>query len=137
MTRRAALCTTLLLSASGCLSIRADAELGPRISPAVLESIVPGETGRAYVLALLGPPDEYLRSEVAGALGDDELRVSGALRLGNRAIDVLTWRHDRLQVRGGWWLLFAKASTSVRSDLLMIAFDGDVVREVGFREAAP
>lgn len=136
MNRRLALPLLWLLAGSGCISITADAELGPRISPAVLEQIVPGRADRAQVLERLGPPDEYLRSEVAGALGDDTVRVSGAVRLGNRAIDVLTWRHDRMRVRGRWWLFFLGLDTTVRSDLLMIVFDEDeLVREVSFREA--
>jgi hypothetical protein len=134
--RRLALPLLWLLAGSGCISITADAELGPRISPAVLEQIVPGRADRAQVLERLGPPDEYLRSEVAGALGDDTVRVSGAVRLGNRAIDVLTWRYDRMRVRGRWWLFFLGLDTTVRSDLLMIVFDEDeLVREVSFREA--
>ncbi len=136
MNRRLALPLLWLLAGSGCISITADAELGPRISPAVLEQIVPGRADRAQVLERLGPPDEYLRSEVAGALGDDAVRVSGAVRLGNRAIDVLTWRYDRMRVRGRWWLFFLGLDTTVRSDLLMIVFDEDeLVREVSFREA--
>lgn len=136
MNRRLALPLLWLLAGSGCISITADAELGPRISPAVLEQIVPGLADRAQVLERLGPPDEYLRSEVAGALGDDTVRVSGAVRLGNRAIDVLTWRYDRMRVRGRWWLFFLGLDTTVRSDLLMIVFDEDeLVREVSFREA--
>ncbi len=136
MNRRLALPLLWLLAGSGCISITADAELGPRISPAVLEQIVPGRADRAQVLERLGPPDEYLRSEVAGALGDDTVRVSGAVRLGNRAIDVLTWRYDRMRVHGRWWLFFLGLDTTVRSDLLMIVFDEDErVREVSFREA--
>lgn len=136
MNRRLALPLLWLLAGSGCISITADAELGPRISPAVLEQIVPGRADRAQVLERLGPPDEYLRSEVAGALGDDTVRVSGAVRLGNRAIDVLTWRYDRMRVRGRWWLFFLGLDTTIRSDLLMIVFDEDeLVREVSFREA--
>ncbi len=136
MNRRLALPLLWLLAGSGCISITADAELGPRISPAVLEQIVPGRVDRAQVLERLGPPDEYLRSEVAGALGDDTVRVSGAVRLGNRAIDVLTWRYDRMRVRGRWWLFFLGLDTTIRSDLLMIVFDEDeLVREVSFREA--
>ncbi len=136
MNRRLALPLLWLLAGSGCISITADAELGPRISRAVLEQIVPGRADRAQVLERLGPPDEYLRSEVAGALGDDTVRVSGAVRLGNRAIDVLTWRYDRMRVRGRWWLFFLGLDTTIRSDLLMIVFDEDeLVREVSFREA--
>ena len=127
----------LLLVGSGCISITAEADLGPRISPAVVEQILPGQADRAEVLERLGPPDEYLRSEVAGALGDDVVRVSGAVRLGNRAIDVLTWRYDRMRVRGRWWLFFLGVDTTVRSDLLMIVFDeNEMVSEVSYREAA-
>ena len=133
---RVALLLGALLGTSGCISMSADADLGPRISPHVLETLVPGQTARAEVLERLGPPDEYLRSEVAGALGDDERRVSGAVRLGNRAIDVLTWQHDRMRIRGYWWIFGVSARTTVRSDLLMIVFDeNEVVSEVSFREA--
>jgi hypothetical protein len=136
MSRLIAPLVAVLLGSSGCVWMAGDAELGPRISPAVLDTIVTGRTKRAEVLARLGPPDEYLRSEVTTALGDDETRVSGAIRLGNRAIDVLTWRHDRLRFRGRWWILALTSTATLRSDVLMIVFDADdVVAEVSFREA--
>ena len=136
MSRRLALPVVWLLVGSGCISITADADLGPRISPAVVEQILPGEATRAEVLERLGPPNEYLRSEVEGALGDDAVRVSGAVRLGNRAIDVLTWRYDHMRVRGRWWIFYLGVDTTLRSDLLMIVFDeNEVVSELSFREA--
>lgn len=136
MSSRLAPLAIWLLVGSGCVSITADADLGPRISPAVVEQILPGQASRAEVLQRLGPPDEYLRSEVEGALGDDAVRVSGAVRLGNRAIDVLTWRYDRMRVRGRWWIFFLGVDTTVRSDLLMIVFDeNEIVSELSFREA--
>jgi hypothetical protein len=135
--RPLALLLLVLADATACVSMSAEADLGPRISADVLEAIVPGETGRAEVLARLGPPDEYLRSEVAGALDDDALRLTEAVQLGNRALDVLTWQHDRLRMHGRWWLFVLRARTTVRSDLLMIVFDEhEVVSEVSFREAA-
>ncbi len=136
MIARLAPLVALLLVGGGCISITAEADLGPRISPAVVEQILPGQADRAEVLERLGPPDEYLRSEVAGALGDDEARVAGAVRLGNRAIDVLTWQRDRMRSHGRWWLFYVHVDMIVASDLLMIVFDeNEMVSEVSYREA--
>ena len=100
----------------------------------MLDRIEPGQTTRQEVLALLGPPEEFLRSEVGSALDDDTVRVSGAIQLGNRALDAFTWQHDRLESRGRWWLLYMWLDTTVESDILMIVFDErDLVSEVGFR----
>ena len=119
---------------SGCLSISASAAFGPQLSAAVLDRIEPGQTTRKEVLALLGPPEEFLRSEIASALDDDTVRVSGAIQLGNRALDAFTWQHDRLESRGRWWLLYMWVDTTVESDILMIVFDErDTVSEVSFR----
>ncbi len=119
---------------TGCLSISASAAFGPHLSPAVLDLIEPGQTTRKEVLALLGPPEEFLRSEIASALDDDTVRVSGAIQLGNRALDAFTWQHDRLESRGRWWLLYMWLDTTVESDILMIVFDErDLVSEVSFR----
>ena len=124
-----------LLGAGGCVSMSVEADLGPRITRDLIAAIVPGQTHRAEVLERLGPPDEYLRSEVAGALGDDEARVAGAVRLGNRAIDMLTWQRDRMRSHGRWWLFYVRVDMIVASDLLMIVFDEhEIVSEVSFRE---
>ena len=128
------LCGTLLVL-PGCLSMSASATFGPRISSEVLVSIVPGKTSKAEVVARLGPPEEYLRQEVAAGLSDDEARISGAIQLGNRAHDVLTWQHDRFQARGRWWLLYLWIDSEVDSDVLMIVFDEqERVRDISFRE---
>ncbi len=133
---RAGLAALAALVLSGCVSISARADFGPRISPHVLDQIVPGETTRAEVLERLGPPAEFLRAEVSDALGDDGMRVSGAVRLGNRALDVLTWQHDRFRSFGRWWIVYLRVDSVARSDLLMIVFDErDLVREVSFRAA--
>ncbi len=125
-----------LLALPGCVSISVSAALGPRLSPQLLDLVVPGETTRAQVLEVLGPPEEYLRHEFLDSLGDDATRVSGAVRIGNRAQDVFTWQHDRFDARGRWWLLYLWIDTNVESDILMITFDErDMVREVAFRRA--
>ena len=128
------LCGTLL-ALPGCLSMSASASFGPRISSEVLVGIVPGETSKAEVVAKLGPPEEYLRQEVAAGLSDDEARISGAIQLGNRAHDVLTWQHDWFHARGRWWLLYLWIDSEVDSDVLMIVFDEqERVRDISFRE---
>jgi hypothetical protein len=133
---RVCLCAALL-TLCGCLSMSASSSFGPRISPAVVERIQPGRTTLAQVLAELGPPGEFLRPEVVSSLDDENARVSGAIRVGNRAHDVLTWQHDRFDARGRWWLLYLWADTVVDSDILMIVFDEhDRVREVSYRRAA-
>jgi len=132
---RVCLCAGLL-ALCGCFSMSASSALGPRISADVVERIVPGRTTLAEVLADLGPPEEFLRPEVVNALDDEEVRVSGAIRVGNRAHDVLTWQHDRFDSRGRWWLLYLWIDTTVDSDILMVVFDErDRVREVSFRKA--
>ena len=81
--RLAALLPALLLS--GCLYAQASAHFGSVLDPEVIARIVPGRTTKAEVLELLGPPEEYLRSEVIGSLGDETTRITGAVALGNRA----------------------------------------------------
>ena len=88
-----------LLALPGCVSISVSAALGPRLSPQLLDLFVPGETTRARALEVLGPPEEYLRHELLDSLGDDATRVSGAVRIGNRAQDVFTWQHDRFDAQ--------------------------------------
>lgn len=132
---RVCLCAGLL-TLCGCLSMSASTSLGPRISPAVVERIQPGRTTLAEVLAELGPPEEFLRPEVVSSLDDENVRVSGAIRVGNRAHDVLTWQHDRFDARGRWWLFYLWTDAVVDSDILMIVFDEhDRVREVSYRRA--
>jgi len=131
---RVLLCT-LALSLSGCLSISATARFGPWFPDETLARIVPGETTRAMVLAELGPPDEFLRTEVVDALNDDEARISRSIQIGNRALDVLTWQHDRLRARGRFWLLYLWLENEVESRILMISFDAqDRVRDLSLRE---
>jgi hypothetical protein len=126
----------VLLGLCGCFSMSASSALGPRISADVVERIEPGRTTLAEVLSELGPPEEFLRPEVVNALDDEEARVSGAIRVGNRAHDVLTWQHDRFDSRGRWWLFYLWVDTTVDSDILMVVFDErDRVREVSFRRA--
>jgi hypothetical protein len=133
LTRAAALLPALLLC--GCLWVSAGGSFGPNLSPEVVGQLHPGETTKAEVLALLGPPEEFIRSEVLGALGDETTRVTGAVALGNRAQDAFTYQHDRVWARGHVLLLYNHARARVDSDILVIFFDEqDRVREVGFRK---
>ena len=77
--RTAALLPALLLS--GCLYVSASGVFGSALDPEVFTQIVPGETSKGQVLDLLGPPEEFVRSEVLAALGDETARLSGAVRL--------------------------------------------------------
>lgn len=134
---RAAFGIALALALSGCLSMSASSEIGPRISPDVLAEITPGKTTRAEVLESLGPPSEFLAPEVGTALGDEEARLSGSIQIGNRAHRVLTWQHDRLRARGRWWLVYLWSEARIDSDVLMIIFDeDDLVSSAGMRRAA-
>jgi hypothetical protein len=125
-----------LVALPGCLSMSASTEFGPRISNNVLAQIQPGETTRAELLTRLGPPSEFLAPEVGTALGDDEARLAGAIRVGNRAHRVLTWQHERLRARGRWWLIYLWTEAVVDSDVLMVVLDeNNVVSAVGLRRA--
>ena len=129
-----ALCLPLALS--GCLYVSASGYFGPPLDPAVVARIVPGQTTKREVLAWLGPPEEFLRSEVLESLADETSRVSGAVALGNRAQDVFSWQHDTLAGRGHILGLYNRLQADVQSDLLVVFFDAqDVVREVSFRAA--
>ncbi len=125
------------LGPSGCLFIQASGSFGPRLDEQTIARIVPGQTTRREVLAWLGPPEEYLRSEVLESLADETTRVSGAIALGNRAQDALTWQHDTLEGRGTALLFFNRFRARVESDVLVIFFDDeDRVRELAFRRAS-
>lgn len=118
----------------GCLYVSASGSFGPTLDPQVVAGIVPGETTKAEVLELLGPPGEYTRSEVLGSLGDETVRVSGAVALGNRAQDAFTYQHDRIAGRGHVLVLYNFVRGEIESDLLVVFFDeDDRVREVAFR----
>ncbi len=133
--RAAALLPALLLS--GCLYVSASGVFGSALDPEVFTKIVPGQTSKRQVLDLLGPPEEFVRSEVLAALGDETARLSGAVALGNRAQDAFTYQRDTLTARGSVWILYNYIRARTESDLLVIFFDReDVVREVSFRKAS-
>ncbi len=119
---------------SGCLMVQASGSFGPTLDPAAIARIVPGETTKREVLALLGPPEEFLRSEVVESLADETTRVSGAVALGNRAQDAFSWQRDRLVGSGNVLLLYNRFQADVESDLVVVFFDEqDRVREVSVR----
>ncbi len=118
----------------GCAYVTASGSFGPVLDPELIAGIEPGRTTKREVLALLGPPEEYLRSEVLEALGDDTTRVRNATALGNRARDAFSWQHDRLRGNATMLLFYNRARAHFESDLLVIFFDDeDRVREVSFR----
>jgi hypothetical protein len=131
--RAAGLLPALLLS--GCLYVQASGSFGSYLDPALVSRIVPGESTKGQVLELLGPPEEFVRSEVLGSLGDETARVAGAVSLGNRAQDAFTYQRDTLSARGSLLLLYNHARGQIETDLLVIFFDEeDRVREVSFRK---
>jgi hypothetical protein len=130
--RIASLLPALLLS--GCLYVSASGSFGSYLEPAAVSQIVPGETTKGQVLDLLGPPEEFLRSEVLGSLGDDVSRVSGAVALGNRAQDAFTYQLDTLSAWASMLVFYNHVRGQIETDLLVIFFDEqDRVREVSFR----
>jgi hypothetical protein len=130
--RAASLLPALLLS--GCLYVSASGSFGSFLDPAVVSRIVPGESTKGQVLDLLGPPEEFVRSEVLGSLGDDEARVSGAVSLGNRAQDAFTYQLDTLSAWATMLLFYNHVRGRIETDLLVVFFDEeDLVREVSFR----
>ncbi len=121
---------------SGCLLVSASGSFGPELDPATVARIVPGETTKREVLAWLGPPEEFLRSEVVESLADETTRVSGAIALGNRAQDAFSWQRDTLAGRGHVLIFYNTFQADVESDVLVVFFDEqDRVREVSFRAA--
>jgi len=130
--RTASLLPTLLLTS--CLYVSASGAFGSYIDPAAVSQIVPGESTKGQVLDLLGPPEEFLRSEVLTSLGDDASRVSGAVALGNRAQDAFTYQLDTLSAWASMLLFYNHVRGRIETDLLVIFFDpGDRVREISFR----
>jgi hypothetical protein len=129
----AALLPALLLS--GCLYVQASGSFGSYVDPALVSKIVPGETTKGQVLELLGPPEEFVRSEVLRSLGDETARVAGAVSLGNRAQDAFTYQRDTLKARGSLLVLGNLVRAQIETDLLVVFFDDqDRVREVSFRK---
>ena len=130
--RLAGLLPALLLS--GCLYVSASGAFGSYLDPAAVSQIVPGESTKGQVLELLGPPEEFLRSEVLTSLGDDASRVSGAVALGNRAQDAFTYQLDTLSAWASMLLFYNHVRGEIETDLLVIFFDpDDRVREISFR----
>lgn len=120
---------------SGCVYVAASGSFGPELDPAVVATLVPGETTLAEVLERLGPPQEYVRPEVLASLGDETTRVDGAIALGNRARDAFTWQYDDLTGWGTFLVFYNRIQIDAESELLVVFFDeNDVVREVSLRE---
>ncbi len=133
--RTAAILPALLLS--GCIYVQASGVFGSSLDPAVVSQIVPGESTKGQVLDLLGPPEEFVRSEVIAALGDETTRVSGAIALGNRAQDAFTYQLDTLSAHGSLLVFFNYVRAEIVTDLLVIFFDDeDRVREVSLRKVS-
>jgi hypothetical protein len=133
--RAASLLPALLLS--GCLYIHASGSFGSYLDPALVSQIVPGQSTKAEVLELLGPPEEFVRSEVLGSLGDETARVAGAVSLGSRAQDAFTYQRDRLSSWASMLVFYNHIRGQIETDLLVIFFDEeDRVREVSFRKVA-
>lgn len=132
-------CGALLLALAllpGCLVTVGSAEVGAGWPADVEQRLVPGETTKAEVLALLGPPTEFKQQELDALLNDDRVRLSGALAVARRTHGVLTWQRDVLEARGTWLLLYNRAWVVVDSDLLVVFFDEqDLVRAVAQRRA--
>lgn len=132
LVRAAALPFALLLS--GCLYVSASGSSGSFLDPAVVSRIVPGESTKGQVLELLGPPQEFVRSEVIGSLGDETARVSGAVALGSRAQDAFTYQRESVSAWASALLLYNVVRGRMETDLLVIFFDSeDRVREVSSR----
>jgi len=130
--RATGLLPALLLTS--CLYVSASGAFGSYIDPATVSQIVPGESTKGQVLDLLGPPEEFLRSEVLTSLGDDASRVSGAVALGNRAQDAFTYQLDTLSAWASMLLFYNHVRGQIETDLLVIFFDPeDRVREISFR----
>ena len=130
--RAAGLLPALLLTS--CLYVSASGAFGSYLDPAAVSQIVPGESTKGQVLDLLGPPEEFLRSEVLTSLGDDASRVSGAVALGNRAQDAFTYQLDTLSAWASMLLFYNHVRGQIETDLLVIFFDPeDRVREISFR----
>jgi hypothetical protein len=135
LARTATLLPALLLS--GCLYVSTSGAFGSQLDPAVVSQIVPGESTKGQVLELLGPPEEFLRSEVLTSLGDDASRVSGAVALGNRAQDAFTYQLDTLSAWASMLLVYNHIRGQIETDLLVIFFDPeDRVREISFRSVS-
>jgi hypothetical protein len=133
--RGAALLPALLLS--GCLYVQASGSFGSYVDPTLVSQIVPGESTKGQVLELLGPPEEFVRSEVLGSLGDETARVAGAVSLGNRAQDAFTYQRDTMKARGTLLVFGNLVRGQIETDLLVIFFDEeDRVREVSFRKVS-
>ena len=130
--RVAGLLPTLLLTS--CLYVSVSGAFGSYIDPAAVSEIVPGESTKGQVLDLLGPPEEFLRSEVLTSLGDDASRVSGAVALGNRAQDAFTYQLDTLSAWASMLLFYNHVRGQIETDLMVIFFDQENrVREISFR----
>jgi hypothetical protein len=120
---------------SGCLYVAASGGFGPVLDPAVVATLVPGETSKAEVLERLGPPQEYVRPEILTSLVDETARIDGAISLGNRSRDAFTWQYDDLKGSGTFLVLYNRIQIDAESQLLVVFFDeNDVVREVSLRD---
>ncbi len=128
------LCLLVALTCPGCLYVTAKGAFGADLDPAAIDKILPGKSTKGDVLRLLGPPEEYVRSEVLSSMLDEESRIVGAIHLGNRAHDAFTYQFDRVQASGTFLLLFGTFVGVAESDIVLVLFDdSDVVQEISVR----
>ncbi|RKY20744.1 MAG: hypothetical protein DRQ55_06625 [Planctomycetota bacterium] len=111
----------------GCFYVGGRAHVGPRLDAASVDSIVPGQSTRSQVLALLGPPAEFLEPELAAALLDDSLRLDGVLDVAHRAEQIWTWQGDTASLNGSALLLWNGFWLGTTTDLVVVGFDEDGV----------
>lgn len=124
MTLRQGVALALLLTAlPACLVVGGHGTQGPRFTPETLASLTPGRSTRADVLAVLGPPSEYLAPDTAAILLEDELRLSGALDMSRRAARVWTWQWDEIDALGTILGVYNRLDVDTRSELVVAFFD--------------
>jgi hypothetical protein len=124
----------------GCIYIGARSSIGQTFSPAAIAKIEPGVTTRSQMLALFGPPHEFLEPEVSAALIDDSLRLDAALDVARRSEQAWTWQSSKIEATGTFLLLYGGVWIETDTQLLVAFFDDQgVVQHVAVtrREETP
>ena len=126
MTLRLGLLGLLVALAGGCVSLHEEA--GVPLDQAIADGIVPGRSTRRDVLARLGPPTGYFRTDLRALVTRVGAPVQSPWTPNRIDDDVFTYQ--KLDVRGNIFffpILFVWADADVEARTLIVFFRDDGV----------
>ena len=124
----------LLLAVMLCACVVGRYTEGDEVRWAQLAAIRPGETTKTEVLQRLGAPDSLATPTMIEDFLENqglEPEVTPELALE----DVFTYQFTRGELRGMFTLFYNRVNMTIKSDLIVIIFEDDLVTHVGYRRS--